>query len=192
VMHGVPDELSNMIFVSYPGVKLASQYFSLIGLSYSGTVEAIVEELVPYEKIVKVVAGTAIKDEAALTLWIERNKKVQWHKYPKEAEETARRLWKEGKIEQPRLGNPPRYPMLYEGIFVTDGNEDKIIYDEMVIYEKIGEKEEILIGIGEPIGCTTKERWPDGAGIFLKKCDGKEKKIYVVEVEDGFNIFEAK
>jgi hypothetical protein len=146
---------------------------------------------VPYEKILKVIAGTAIKNEADLTEWIEDNKKVQWHEYPKEAEEIARRLWEEEKIEQPRLGNPSRIPMLNEGIFVTAGNEDKIIYDEMVIYEKIGEKDEIPIELGEPTVCTTRERWPDGAGIFLRKCKGEEKKIYVVEIEDGFNIFAA-
>lgn len=124
-------ELQNRIFFTYYEVNIISKYCKVTGLSYSATVLAIVEGLVEYEKVGKIVAGTGIETEEDLTKWIEDNKTIEWRENPSQAEEIARKFWKEGKVEQSKLSCPARIPMLYGGIWIIFGNEDKIIYSEI-------------------------------------------------------------
>lgn len=124
----MPQEFRAKTFFSYSEVSDLSKYCNVIGLSYSGTVDALVKGMVPYEKVQKVIAGTAIESEEDLATWIKDYQQYRWVEYKEEAEKIARQLWKDGKIEQPRLGKNPRIPMLYEGVWIKAGDENKIIY----------------------------------------------------------------
>lgn len=99
----------------------------MIGLSLSFCVSDIVRGEVPIERVEKIVAGTAA---ATPTQWeevIEMYRKGCWAFNPNACEYVARMLLDQGKVEQPRLGDPPLCPDLTDGLHWVQVEADVIL-----------------------------------------------------------------
>jgi len=83
----------------------------MVGISLSGCVSSIVRGEIDYGDVEKIIASTAAPDDSSWEKVINNYKVLVWRKYPEQAGDIARRLWAQGKIEQPRLEGKP-YPCL--------------------------------------------------------------------------------
>lgn len=94
-----------------------------IGLSLSFCVSRICRGEVPVEDVEKLIVGVICPDESAWNEVISNYKASYWEEFPEQAEEIVQRLRSEGKIVQPRLQDPYRYPILGNGVWVSSEKE---------------------------------------------------------------------
>ena len=88
----------------------------MIGISVSGCIEDICRGKVGINDFEKIIGRTCCPDERT---W--RNVIAEyccgwwnWHEFPDKAEKVLRQLLSEGRIEQPRLANYRRYPLVID------------------------------------------------------------------------------
>lgn len=74
-----------------------------IGNSLSACVGMIAAGLVSENDVQEIRSGIACRTDAEFEEVLARYQALDWHDYP-EASNIARRLWRAGKIKQPRLG----------------------------------------------------------------------------------------
>ena len=103
----------------------------MIGLSISFCVQDIAEGKVALETVDKIVAGTSVEPGQATEELIALYKESYWCRYPDQAEQIFRQLLVEGRIEQPRLADPRRFPMLERGVRWVE-SEDQIIWSDQL------------------------------------------------------------
>lgn len=77
----------------------------LIGYSLSNCVAQIARNNIFLDRIVKIIAGTAAKDEAGWDRLIQAYTTNYWYPYGDKGEKITRQLLKDGKIFQPRIGH---------------------------------------------------------------------------------------
>jgi hypothetical protein len=77
----------------------------LTGRSLSNCVNDIASGAVNYADVTKIVARTAAPDKETFDKVIANYQRSAWVKHPDAAADVARRLWEDGKIDQPRLRN---------------------------------------------------------------------------------------
>lgn len=95
-----------------------------IGLSLSFCVSRICRGEVALEDVEKLIVGVRCPDEEAWAEVVSDYKESYWHDFPDQAEEVVKTLRAQGKIIQPKLQDPPRYPMTADGVWVD--SEDQI------------------------------------------------------------------
>lgn len=101
---------------------------SLIGLSLSQCIQAVIEGRVQADRITKIISGTAASSEADWNEIFLIYKQTVWGANPEMAERIVRQLLTEDKIVQPRVvgGNVPS--ILSTGIWVS--SETEIVWKE--------------------------------------------------------------
>jgi len=98
----------------------------MIGLSVSLCVRDIAEGKVSINDVEKIIGGTNAQTPEDIDYLIESYKMIYWRS--SKAEEICRKLFAEGKIEQPRTeGNPP--PHIANGHWVKDLSELEFFSD---------------------------------------------------------------
>ena len=90
-----------------------------IGLSLSFCISHICRGKIALEDVDKLIVGVNCPDESVWQEVISDYKESYWYGFADQAEEVVRRLRTEGKIIQPRLTDPYRYPMISNGIWVS-------------------------------------------------------------------------
>ena len=90
----------------------------MIGLSLSFCIFEICRGLVSVSDVEKIIAGTINRNKADWEFTIKEYKRLHWYAFPEQAQVIVRELLAEGKIEQPRLTNDSRYPLIEDGKWV--------------------------------------------------------------------------
>lgn len=85
---------------------------TLIGLSLSLCVAEMVRNNISDKDIIKIVANTNAPDKKTFEEVLKEYTKVYWVEFPRKAKALARRLYKGGKIEQPRTEGKPTHTIV--------------------------------------------------------------------------------
>ena len=97
----------------------------MIGLSLSFCVMDMINEDLGVRDVVKIVSNTKANNLAEFENVLRSYTEVYWWDFPKEAKALARRLWKAGKIDQPRTrGEKPH--TIQDGRW-TDSEKDIVL-----------------------------------------------------------------
>jgi len=101
---------------------MATKY---IGLSFSFCVSDIVDGLVSYDQVEKIVTGTAATSSQDWDEIIQTYREAYWYDNPDACEHIARRLLKEKKVEQPRLHGKASCDIT-DGNWLVDGKPTRL------------------------------------------------------------------
>lgn len=96
----------------------------MIGLSLSICVQNIIAGIIKLEQVDKIITGTKAENAEDWNIVIGMYRQSYWRKAPDEGERIARQLIAEGKVEQPRLINPLRFPVLDDNNLWVDSEDD--------------------------------------------------------------------
>jgi len=105
----------------------------MIGLSVSLCIADICKGIVDLKDVEKIIGSTAAETEEDWDGIAARYSRVFWKDFPEKALAILNRLRMEGKIQQPRLSNPPMYVVLQGGTHWTQ-SEQEITYALMPGY----------------------------------------------------------
>lgn len=116
--------INNEVVESNPQMALQVAKEGFIGLSISLCIASMVRGEIPPSNVKKIIASTCCADDGVWDDVIASYKDSYWTDFPDEAEVLLRKFIKEGKVEQPRLNDNSRYPIIASGKWVA--SESKI------------------------------------------------------------------
>ena len=103
----------------------------MIGLSLSMCIADMIRNNIRMEDVKKIVAATNAPDEQTFDQVLDSYSETYWADFSEPAKKLARRLYKAGKIEQPRIKGQ-KYPATGEGIWVE--RESDMPYHDNDVY----------------------------------------------------------
>lgn len=97
----------------------------VIGLFLPPCIVAIVRNEIEISAVEKIIIGTRADTQEKFLRLLKEYQATCWRKFPERAMEIALGLYHAGKIEQPRLTHPPRFPVVGRNVIWVN-SEDEI------------------------------------------------------------------